>query len=329
MVTREVWAIGVDLGGTKVEVARVDSAGRVHQRVRRPTDVRDGPAAIEAEIVAVVHELQGTASSRPVGVGVGVAGQIDPHHGIVRFAPNLGWRNVPFQEDLSQALGLPVVVTNDVRAATWGEWLYGAGQGCDDLICLFVGTGIGGGVVSGGRVLTGCSNTAGELGHITVDLNGPQCTCGNGGCLEALAGGWAIARQARESISADPSAGAFLLKMADGQLEMMTAKIVFQSSRAGDPLAKQLVGRVEEALIAGATSLVNAFNPCRLILGGGVIEGMPEMVDRIARGVHQRALSAAREPLEILRARLGSDAGVIGAATLAIRTFAEEEERGE
>ena len=151
----KTWAIGVDLGGTKVEVAQVDVAGQLLRQVRRPTPVKAGPFVIQSEIAAVVREMSETTGSAPVGVGVGVAGQIDAHSGVVRFAPNLGWHNVPLQEGLNQALGMPVVVTNDVRAATWGEWLHGAGQGCDDLICLFVGTGIGGGVVSGGRVLTG------------------------------------------------------------------------------------------------------------------------------------------------------------------------------
>jgi glucokinase len=139
-------------------------------------------------------------ASPPVG-GSGSAGQIDPEHGMVRFAPNLGWHNVPFQSDLAGALGLPVVVTNDVRAATWGEWLHGAGKGCNDLVCLFIGTGIGGGVVSGGKMLSGCSNTAGEVGHMIINLHGPPCSCGSRGCFEALAGGWAIARQAREAVS--------------------------------------------------------------------------------------------------------------------------------
>jgi glucokinase len=309
-MTANLWAIGVDLGGTKVEAAQVDTEGQVRQRLRRATDVKDGPAAIEAEIVTAVRELQESVGSSPAGVGVGVAGQIEPASGVVHFAPNLGWHDVPLQADLSRTLRLPVVVTNDVRAAAWGEWLHGAGQGCGDLVCLFVGTGIGGGVVSGGRMLSGCSNAAGELGHITVDLHGPVCHCGNQGCLEALAGGWAIARRAQEAIAADPAAGASMVQMAGGQQTAVTAKIVAQAAHAGDPLAR--------ALIAGAVGLVNAFNPCRLILGGGVIEGLPELVDRVDQGVCERALEAASAPLQVLPAQLKNDAGVVGAAALAM-----------
>ena len=240
MATNDLWAVGVDLGGTKIELAQVDRAGQIRRRLRRPTDVKDGPAAVEAEIVAAVRDLREAAGAPPIGVGVGVAGQIESASGVVRFAPNLGWHDVPLRADLERALGLPVAVTNDVRAATWGEWLHGAGQGCDDLVCVFVGTGIGGGVVSGGRMLIGGSNTAGELGHVTIDLHGPPCHCGNRGCLEALAGGWAIALRAREVIAADPPAGAALLRLADGRQDCVTAELVGTAAHAGDTLGSRI-----------------------------------------------------------------------------------------
>lgn len=219
---------------------------------------------------------------------------------------------------------MPVVVLNDVRAATWGEWLYGGGKGVDDLICLFIGTGIGGGVVSNGKVLTGSNNSAGELGHIIIDLQGPPCNCGNRGCLEAFAGGWAIARQAQNAVTSDPTAGASLLKLANGQLKAVTAETVSQAAQAGDLLSRNLMDQVTEALIAGVVSLVNAFNPHHFIVGGGVIEGQPELVKKIAQGVYARALKAATASLQILPAKLKGNAGVIGAAALAIRSFKNE-----
>jgi glucokinase len=186
---------------------------------------------------------------------------------------------VSIQDRLTQTIGLPKVITNDVRAITWGEWLHGAGMGVNDLVCLFIGTGIGGGVVCGGRVLTGASNTAGELGHMTVDLHGPPCTCGNRGCLEALAGGWAIARRALQAINDNPAAGKALLKAAGLNQPIwpkdVNAKVVTDAARAGDPLAHLLVDEITQALIAGAVGLVNASNPSCLILGGGVLEGLP------------------------------------------------------
>jgi glucokinase len=325
MKNKTMWTIGVDLGGTKIEVAGVDASGRVLSRRRLVTKAVEGPAVIESEIISAVRELLEIADSRPLGIGIGVAGQIDPVSGVVRFAPNLNWRDVPLQAGLSRELELPVIITNDVRAATWGEWFHGAGQGCDDLVCLFVGTGIGGGIVSGGKMLTGCSNTAGELGHIVVDLHGPHCHCGNCGCMEALAGGWAIARQAREAVEADPAGGALMLRKVQGRLEGITAKIVAEAALEGDPLARCLVDEVAQALIAGAVSLVNAFNPCRLILGGGVIEGLPGLVVRIARGIHQQALAAAGASLQVLPSQLRNDAGVIGAAMLAMHELTEKD----
>jgi glucokinase len=324
---QETWAIGVDLGGTKVEVAAVDAGGTILQRLKRPTNVETGPESIMAAIAAMIRQLQERGPRTPIaGVGVGVAGQVNAAAGVVRFAPNLNWREVPLQDRLQTTLNLPVVVTNDVRAATWGEWRHGAGQGTDDLICLFIGTGIGGGVVSGGRMLEGCTNTAGELGHITTDLNGPPCTCGHRGCLEALAGGWAIARRAREAIRDNPAAGLAFLKAAGLKEPVdpadVNATVVATAARAHDPLARLLVDEVARALIAGAVSLVNAFNPCRLILGGGVMAGLPELTGRIEAGIRGAALNTACEGLEVLPARLKGDAGVVGAASLAIRSFA-------
>lgn len=317
----EIFGIGVDLGGTKIACVLADEKGRVHRQVVHPTDVKGGPLAVRNQIIGAVNELCETAGLRPVGLGIGVAGQIEPKTGLVYFAPNLDWHDVPLGSELEEALNMPVAVTNDVRAATWGEWLYGAGRGCNDVICIFVGTGIGGGIVTGGRVLGGCSNTAGEVGHITVDLNGPVCTCGNRGCMEALAGGWAIAARAREAVLAHPKLGGHILEMAGGRPDHIDARIVARAYVAGDELAGRLIEETAQALIAGSTSLVNAFNPCRLIFGGGVIEGLPELVTRIEKGVVKRALSAATRSLKVTMSRLGADAGAIGAAALAMRSF--------
>jgi glucokinase len=315
------WAAGVDLGGTKIEVGQVDHAGNMLNRLRRKTQVDGGPEAVQREIISAVHELMSDTGSSPVGIGVGVAGQVEPDTGLVRFAPNLDWHDVALEAELADALQLPVVVTNDVRAITWGEWLHGAGQGCDDLICLFIGTGIGGGIVSGGRMLSGCNNTAGEMGHMTVYLHGPACHCGNHGCLEALAGGWAIARQAHDAILADPVAGAAMLKLVEDDVDAVTAEVVAQAAHAGDLLAQRLVDEVGETLAAGLVGLVNALNPCRLILGGGVVDGLPELLEIVDRGVRRYALSAATATLEIVSPKLQDDAGVIGAAALALRSF--------
>jgi glucokinase len=320
------WAIGVDLGGTKIEIARIDADGRVGSRSRLATDVESGPGGITEQITQAARELMRNEATRPAALGVGVAGQVEMQTGAVRFAPNLDWHDVPLREELQRSVGLRAVVTNDVRAATWGEWLHGAGKECDDLVCLLIGTGIGGGAVSGGRMLAGCSNTAGEFGHMTLDINGPPCHCRNRGCLEALASGWAIARDAREAAERDPGRASRLVQMATGDPSAVTARMVARAAHDGDPLASEIVDHVTDALVAGCVALVNSLNPCRLILGGGVIDGLPELVDRIADGVCARALEAAVASLDVRLAQLGDDAVVVGAAALSLQHRDEMEE---
>jgi len=307
--------IGVDLGGTKVETALVDAAGRIVVSRRQPTNPEKGPDAVITDIVACVEACLGEAGKTTQGLGVGVAGQLD-RSGTLRFSPNLGWRNVPLKVKLEDALDIPVVINNDVRAATWGEWRHGAGWGVDDMVCLFVGTGIGGGVISGGQLLSGCSNTAAELGHMTIVADGRRCHCPNRGCLEAYAGGWAIAERAQEAVCANPQAGQRLVALAGG-VQQISAATVTQACREGDPLACRLVEETAQYLAAGVVGIVNAFNPCLLVLGGGVIQGRPEYVSEVERLVRENALQTAVEGLRIVMAALGDKAGVIGAAALA------------
>jgi len=314
------WAVGVDLGGTKIEIASVDLSGEMLNRVRMPTDVDGGPTAIEKQIQEGIEELCKKCDGDPAGIGVGIAAQIDPEQGVILNAPNLHWKDVPFQENLKTLTKLPVTITNDVRAAAWGEWLHGSGKGAKEMICMFVGTGIGGGIVCNNRMLEGCSNTAGEVGHMPIRHPGPPCSCGSSGCLESVAGGWAIGKRAQEAVRSDRNAGAQLLKLADGNLERVSAKTVSQAYELSDPMAQYLVQETVEALIDGCTALVNAFNPCCFILGGGVIEGLPVLVELIKEGVNEKALSAATSQLSFSKAATGNDAGVLGAAALVMNS---------
>lgn len=318
-MSKKSWSVGVDLGGTKLIVALVDSEGKVTKRIRVDTRVKEGPQAIIDDIADSVKQLRASVEGEILGVGIGIAGQIEKETGVVHFAPNLKWHDVPLQEKLHETLGLPVAVINDVRAATWGEWLHGAGKGTKDLLCLFVGTGIGGGIVSGGKLLDGSTNAAGEIGHMPIDFHGPKCTCGGRGCFEAFAGGWAIARRAKELISEDHAGGQPLIKLAGGDVNRVSAKTVFEAASKKIPLGILLVEEVKEALIAGVTGLVNAFNPKCLVMGGGVIEGMPELISFVKEGVFKNALKASTEGLQIVQSKLHSEAGVIGAASVAIQ----------
>lgn len=311
----ELLTVGVDLGGTKVEAALVDASGNILSSHRHPTHPEKGASQIIEDISACVDQCLAKGKSQAQALGIGVAGQVDLA-GVVRSSPNLGWNNVPLREMLEERVKLPVYVSNDVRVASWGEWRFGAGKGVHDLIVVFVGTGIGGGVVSGGRMLEGCSNTAGEIGHITLISDGRDCRCPNRGCLEAYAGGWAIAERAQEAVEADPDAGRSLLSIA-GSLEKITAATVSQAYHEGDLLAFQLVKETIQYLAGGLVGIVNAFNPCVLVLGGGVIEGIPEIVENMEAIIKKRALKPAAERLKVAKAALGNRAGIIGASALA------------
>lgn len=307
---------GADIGGTKIGMVLLNERGEILEQHRHPTNASEGAAAVIARLADCVAKCYAEYGERISAVGIGVAGQVDPETGSVIFAPNLQWSDVPLTERLRDSLELPVFATNDVRAATLGEWRAGAGRGVSDLVVVLVGTGIGGGVVSGGRLLVGASNTFGEVGHVTVVAGGRACRCGNLGCVEAYAGGWAIGQRARELVAADRTRGAVLLARA-GTLEAIDAATVTAAHRDGDELAAALVQDAGFHLAAAAVGFVNALNPARLILGGGVLRGLPELVGVVEREIRSRALEAATAHLEIVPAALGSAAAAVGAATFA------------
>lgn len=316
------WAIGIDLGGTKIEAALVNNDGVIEHRVRLHTDVKDGAQSVQREIVNAVQQvLEDKKETDPVGIGIGVAGQIEKNTGNVIYAPNLKWSNVPLKKNLEDELNRSVAVANDVRAAAWGEWLHGSGKSSNDMVCVFVGTGIGGGIVIDGNMLSGFTNSAGEIGHMTIQVDGPECHCGNHGCFEALAGGWAIARRAKEMLRSDKYSNSGILKKTSGSLEDVTTKLVVEAYHEGDSAATELIDKVTEDLAAGLTGIVNAFNPEYLVLGGGVIEGMPEMIDRVKSIIKERSLKVATDKLKVVPASLHNDSGVIGAAALAMQLF--------
>jgi len=307
--------LGVDLGGTKLNVALVDATGRILSAHKSPIHPEKEPERVIADILTGIDRCLSKTGQKAEALGIGVAAQVD-QKGVVRGSQNLGWRNVPLKKKLEKQLGLPVAVTNDVNAATWGEWRYGSGRGVDDLAVLFVGTGIGGGIITGGNLLAGCTNSGGELGHITIVYDGRKCHCPNRGCLEAYAGGWAIAERAQEAVRTALEEGQCLVSLA-GSVEKITAATVSRAYHEGDLLARRLVENTGRYLAAGVVSIVNVFNPCLLVLGGGVIEGIPELIQMVKEFTRNRALEAAVEKLEIVKAALGGDAGVIGAAALA------------
>lgn len=309
--------LGIDLGATKVVSALVARDGTVAHHSGRHLHANDGPGGVIRSLVRSVEAcLAATPHRRPAAVGVAVAAQVDPRTGTVVHAPNLGWRDVPLGRRVSEELGgLPVVVLNDARAATLAEWRFGAGRGATDLFCMFLGTGVGGSAVVGGRLLEGGSHALGEVGHMTIVVGGRKCHCPNWGCLEAYVGGWAIAERAQEAVRADYDAGAALVARA-GSIGTITAQTVFQVYRSGDVLAGRLVRETERFLADGAVGVVNAFNPSLLVLGGGVVAGMPEFVPIVEATVRARCQPPAAMAAVVV-AKFGENAPLIGAAVAA------------
>lgn len=307
--------IGIDLGGTKIELAMVDADGAIVQSARRSTHAdRGAHRVVEALMQGIENDLDG-AWDRAEAIGIGVAGQVDAEAGRVRTSPHLGWTDVPLQARMEEALDRPVTVANDVHAIVRGVRRYGAGRGVDDLVVVFVGTGIGGAVVNNGTIIQGHRGSAGELGHMPIVAQGRSCHCPNKGCWEAYAGGWAIAERARAAVRADRDAGQALLDRA-GRLDAITGRTVHTAADDGDALATELVDETGRYLGSGMTGVVNAFNPERIVLGGGVIEGHPGYVEQVRRIVDEQALQVATESLTIVLPTLDGP-GVIGAAAMA------------
>jgi glucokinase len=308
-------AIGVDIGGTKVAAGVVDVDGRVLARARRLTPSRD-PKAVEDTITEVVTLLR--AEHEIVAVGIGAAGFVDSDRARVLFAPHLAWRNEPLRDAVAQAVGLPVVVENDANAAAWAEFRFGVGRGETHLVCVTLGTGIGGGIVSNGRVERGRYGMAGEFGHMVVVPDGHRCECGNRGCLEQYASGNVLGREARELARAGSPVTVPLVERVGGDIDALVGPLITEAAQDGDPCAIELFEEVGRWLGIGLANLAAALDPGTFVIGGGVSDA-GELLLRPARESFRRTLTGRgfRPEPRILKAALGPEAGLVGAADLA------------
>jgi glucokinase len=317
-------AIGVDLGGTNARAAVVDvDSGEIVAAHKEP--LRDRAPAKVVEVVR--HALAEAANAASIAVtaagsvGVGVAGQCLGATGVVLNAPNLGWRDVPFGDLLRGAVGVPVRIANDLSVAAWGEKQFGAAKGLDDVVLVFVGSGVGSGLILGGRLHEGAQGVAGEFGHVKVRPSRPgtaprRCGCGQVGCLEAYTSGMNVAARVREELAA--GAATSILSLAGGDPARVTASHVDDAYRAGDAYARALWEEVGELLGTATANLVTILNPARLILGGGVLLGSPALAELVQRSFDAAVSRSATKGLTIERAWLGDDAGVVGAAVLPV-----------
>src|SRR5574344_2798 len=264
---------------------------------------------------AIVELMKDTKTSSKTidGIGFGFPGQIDYKKGIVRLAPNIpGWVEIPISQIMEKEFKIQTKADNDVRCAALGELNYGAGKGCENLVCITVGTGIGSGLVLNGKLVRGASNAAGELGHIKLDITGgPLCGCGDRGCLEAFASGPSIVAMAEEYIKGGKSTKYRELANPD-----ITPYIVSEAAKQGDPVAKRIFAITGEYIGIGLASVVNLLNPEKIIIGGGVAAAGDLLFEPIRKTVRERAMSISADAAEIVPALLGNGAGVIGASLL-------------
>jgi glucokinase len=307
-------AIGVDIGGTKVAAGVVDADGQVIDRERRDTPGQD-VAQTESTIVEVVHAL--AARHEVTAVGIGAAGWIANDHSTVLFAPHLAWRNEPLREALQARIDLPLSVENDANAAAWAEYRFGAARGEKVVVCVTLGTGIGGGLVVDGTVYRGAFGVACEYGHMTLVPDGRLCACGNRGCWEMYASGRALARDARELAEESPMAAAAMLELA-GSVDGLTGPVVTAAAAAGDPAALSICTTMGRWFGRGLANLAAVIDPSTFVIGGGV-SAAGEILLQPAREEFGHSLTGRgfRPQASVRLAALGPEAGLVGAADLA------------
>ncbi|MFI7100469.1 ROK family glucokinase [Streptomyces sp. NPDC050161] len=306
--------IGVDIGGTKIAAGVVDEEGSILETCTVPT-----PQATDELTEAIADAVRTVGAAHPIeAVGIGAAGYVDEKRATVLFAPNIDWRHEPLKDKVEQRVGLPVVVENDANAAAWGEYRFGAGQGHSDVICITLGTGLGGGIIIGNKLRRGRFGVAAEFGHIRVVPDGLLCGCGSQGCWEQYASGRALLRYARQRAFATPENAAVLLALGDGTSAGIEGRHISEAARQGDPVAIDSFRELARWAGAGLADLASLFDPSAFIVGGGVSDEGELVLDPIRKSFRRWLVGNQWRPhAQVLAAQLGGKAGLVGAADLA------------
>jgi glucokinase len=318
------YVMGIDVGGTKIYAGIVDAeTGKVLATARKRTHPERGVDFFSQRLLAVAQEALDAAklpeSESLLAIGIGIAGQVDRAKGVLLASPNLaqGLRNLALADLLQKQFNVPVVVGNDVEVAAYGEQQFGAGRGYDDFVCVFVGTGVGAAIMQGGQIRSGFTGTAGEIGHTIVQYGGRICGCGGRGHLEAYASRSAVTRVLLAELARGrPSKLRDLLKEGDTAIR---SKMIARCIDDGDELVIETVTEAADYLGAGLGSLATFYNPQCIVVGGGLIEAAPLVLERATLRAHEAALPAATRSLTIVEVGLGDDSGIIGAAWMAAR----------
>ncbi|MFC2072759.1 ROK family protein [Chloroflexota bacterium] len=322
---RQTLILGIDLGGTKILTAVANAQGKILSRDHSITPAKEGQQAVVKLILKSVERAltqAHIAAANLTAIGVGAPGLSNPETGILFTSPNLpGWKDVPLRDIIEKGLGKKTFLINDANAAAIGELHYGAGKGASHFIYITVSTGIGGGIIIDGRLYTGSTGTAGELGHMVIDDGGPPCSCGNRGCWETLASGTALAREARHRIN--EGAVTSILKYVDGSIEKVNAEAIHEAAQAGDKLASELIARTACYLGVGLANLINIFNPEVIVIGGGLSNIGDMLLKPAFKEAGRRAFKQPYQAVRFASAELGRDSGVLGAAAYALEKINE------
>lgn len=320
------WFIGVDLGGTLIRGIRTNAEGVRAARAQCQTLPEEGAEAIVNRIVGIIHEVcAGMGLDDVAGIGIGAPGPID-WEGRIHNPPNLpGWPpDLSLAAAMHKKFEIPSFIGNDANLAAMGEHRFGAGRGVDDLIYVTVSTGIGGGIISEGRLIVGAQGYAAEVGHQVLLPGGPLCGCGKAGHLEALASGTAIAREAKAALEGNTS---FRILELAGSIEDVSAKTVGQAAKEGDPLALELVNKAAHYIGLGLVNLIHILEPSRILIGGGVSKMGDLLLDPIRQTVRDQIMSPVYQGVEILPASLGEDVGLLGAVSLVLSELEKQGKR--
>jgi glucokinase len=331
MSSKERYIIGVDLGGTNIVAGAMPADGsREIAMHTTPTLAEGGASSVVDRITGMIEQVieqtmaeTGADRSAFLGVGIGSPGPLNREKGIVIVTPNLGWKNFPLRDEIAKRVGLEATLDNDANCATLGEFWCGAAVGGRNVIGMTLGTGIGGGLILEGKLYHGSSDVAGEIGHTSIDANGRRCKCGNYGCIEAYASGPAIAERAREALRGDEGES-ILVTLADGDQRKITAQTVYEASKRGDVVAREVVRETGLILGTAVANLLNIFNPDIVVMAGGVTQAGDALFQPLRAEVRRRAFKPAWQACKIVPGALRLSAGVVGAiATFKMQKLGE------
>ena len=317
------YALVADVGGTRTRVALVDATGSIVVRHSTETLAREGRDSVMNRLAGALDHVASGRRTEIKGVGLSLASPVEPGTGVMYNPPNLGpeWHLFTPIPILRERISLPVYAENDATLGALGEHAFGAGRGCDNMIYMTVSTGIGGGIIIGGNLYTGTNGFGGEIGHMTIDQNGPLDNCGNVGCLEAMASGTALARMAQERLSAGANTGAssVMLALAGGDINVVDARIVVQAAQQDDALAQSLMQEVGRSLASGIITLMHIFDPQLIVIGGGLGQNLDMFMPTIEPEVKRRAMAHFQGAVPVAKSQLGDDVSLLGAAALVFK----------